>query len=132
MPRVVVLAVGYDPVLLETRSQVLEGAGYTVVVIRSLKRAVTEFLEGDFDLIVLCHSIPQDDRQRFADLIRGHSPRTPIAFVSSSLGQYDASADLTIESNPTDLLSGLRELLSRNQKRLHDRDTRPQKSQAPR
>lgn len=48
MPRVVVLAVGYDPVLLETRSQVLEGAGYTVVVIRSLKRAGHRVSRGRF------------------------------------------------------------------------------------
>jgi hypothetical protein len=31
MPHTLVLAVGRDPVLLETRSQVLQAAGYTVI-----------------------------------------------------------------------------------------------------
>ncbi|HEY6971030.1 MAG TPA: hypothetical protein VJA94_17600 [Candidatus Angelobacter sp.] len=112
MSGVVALAVGYDPVLLQTRTQVLKSAGYTVVAEQSLKRAIARFLEGDFDLVVLCHSISQDDRHRFADFIRGHSPRPPIVFVSSGLVQYDASADLTIDNDPKDLIWGLRELFN--------------------
>ena len=121
MPRVVVLAVGYDPVLLKTRGQVLQSEGYTVVSVRSLKRAITQFAEGDFDLVVLCHSIPQEDRQRLAYLIRGHSSRTPIVFVSSGLCQYEPSADLTTENNPDDLLSDLREVLRKNRE-MDDRE----------
>lgn len=118
MPRVVVLAVGYDPLLLDTRSRVLQNAGYTVVSARSLRQALTQFHEGDFDLVVLCHSIPEEDRRQFACLIREHSSCTPIVFVSSGLGQYDRTADLTTENNPDDFISALREILSRSRERL--------------
>jgi CheY-like chemotaxis protein len=53
-----ILAVGQDPVLLKTRSQVLRAEGFTVVPVLSLIKAIGYLLEGDFDLILLCHSIP--------------------------------------------------------------------------
>jgi hypothetical protein len=59
MPPVVILSVGLDPVLLETRGKVLA---------------------------VLCHSIPAEDPKRFAYLIHQRSPRTPIVFVASGVG----------------------------------------------
>ena len=130
MPRVVVLAVGYDPLLLETRSRVLQSAGYTVTSVRSLKQAVSQLLEGDFDLVVLCHSIPEGDRQRFASLIRRHTLRTPVVFVSATPGQLDSSADVTVENDPNDLVSGLREALRGHRERLDDQDSHePPKSQ---
>jgi DNA-binding response OmpR family regulator len=133
MRGVVVLAIGYDPVLLETRSQVLRSAGYTVVSARSLKQAIPQFLEGDFDLVVLCHSIPEEDRQRFMNLIRRHTSRTPVVFISSGFGQLDRSADVTLENDPDDLVAGLREVLSRNRERVNDRNGQgPQRPQVGR
>lgn len=120
MPRVVVLVVGYDPLLLETRSRVLQSAGYAVTSVRSVKKAVSQFLEGDFDLVVLCHSIPEGDRQRFASLIRGRSSRTPVVFVSAAPGQLDPSADVTVENDPNDLVSGLREVLRGHREQFDD------------
>src|SRR6185312_11160967 len=114
MPQIVVLTVGNDPVLLETRSQVLRTAGYIVVSARSIKQAITKFLEGDFDLIVLCHSISEEERQRFTAFIRERNSRTPVVFVASSLGQRDPLADVTTQNDPQDLLTGLREALTRN------------------
>ena len=50
MPLGVALAVGLDPSLLRTRSQVLQSAGYIVVSASSVKEAVDYFQAGDFDL----------------------------------------------------------------------------------
>ena len=58
MPYTVVLMVGQDRVLTETRSQVLRIAGYTVVPAFTLRQAMDEFVSGDFDLVLICHSIP--------------------------------------------------------------------------
>lgn len=111
MPHILVLAIGRDPLLLETRSQVLQGAGYTVVPELSLKKAVARFSEGDFDLVLLCHSIPAKDRELLTQLLREHTSRTPIVSVSSNLSAFDSFADATVESDPKELLVGLRELL---------------------
>jgi CheY-like chemotaxis protein len=111
MPHTLVLAVGRDPVLLETRGQVLQSAGYTVVLELSLKKAVAKFDEGDFDLVLMCHSIPAKDRELLTQLLRQHTSRTPIVSVAVNLCDLDSFADATIGNDPKELLVGLRELL---------------------
>jgi CheY-like chemotaxis protein len=113
MPHTLVLAVGRDPVLLETRSQVLQGAGYTVVPELSLKKAVVRFRDGDFDVVLLCHSIPGVDRERLVRSIREHTSRTPIVSIATTLGQRDLFADATLDSDPGELLNGLHDVLSK-------------------
>jgi CheY-like chemotaxis protein len=113
MPHTLVLAVGHDPVLLETRSQVLQGAGYTVVPELSLKKAVAMFRDGDFDVVLLCHSIPCVDRERLVRSIREHTSRTPIVSIATTLGQRDLLADATIDSDPGELLNGLHDVLNK-------------------
>jgi DNA-binding response OmpR family regulator len=66
----IALAVSLDPSLLRTRSQVLQSAGYIVVSASSVKEAVDYFQAGDFDLVILCHSLPAKDRERLTSLIR--------------------------------------------------------------
>jgi CheY-like chemotaxis protein len=111
MPHTLVLAVGRDAVLLEMRSKVLQAAGYTVIPELSLKKAVAKFREGDFGLVLLCHSIPGQDRERLTRLLREHTSRTPIVSVSASLSALDSFADATLGNDPKELLGGLRELL---------------------
>jgi len=120
MPHTLILAVGSDPVLLETRSQVLQAAGYTVIPERSLKKAVAIFREGDFDLVLLCHSIPAQDRERLTRLLREHTSRTPIVSVSPSWSALDSFADATIGNDPKELILGLRELLVKKTATLPD------------
>ena len=113
MPHIVVLMVGRDRVLVETRSQVLRTAGYTVVPAFTPRQAIDEFVRGDFDLVLLCHSIPGDARERMASVIREHTSRTPIVSVASFDGQFDDFADATIENDPNLLIDSLREVLHR-------------------
>lgn len=58
MPRVVILSVGNDEALLRSRNAVLRTAGYVVIEASSPRHAMAEFIGGDFDLVILCHSIP--------------------------------------------------------------------------
>ena len=111
MPYTVVLMVGQDRVLTETRSQVLRMAGYTVVPAFTLRQAMDEFVSGDFDLVLICHSIPQDARERLVDVLRKHTSRTPIISVASFDGQLDGFADGTIKNDPSLLVAGLRNIL---------------------
>ena len=98
----------------------LQAAGYTVIPELSLKKAVAKFREGDFDLVLLCHSIPAQDRERLTRLLREHTSRTPIVSVSCSLSGLDSFADATIGTDPKELLVGLRELLAEKRPTLVD------------
>jgi hypothetical protein len=100
-------------VLVETRSQVLRTAGYIVIPAFTPRQAIDEFARGDFDLVLLCHSIPGDIRERLVNIIRAHTSRTPIVSVASFNGQYDDFADATIENDPNLLLDSLTEVLRR-------------------
>jgi CheY-like chemotaxis protein len=119
MTHAVVLVVGKDPVLLETRSRVLRLAGFTVVPAPCPELAVVQFLQGDFDLVLLCHTIPQEERRRLCRSFHQHTPRTPIVSVACCSGQRDTFVDATVESGPAELIAGLNELVARN--RVHFR-----------
>ena len=113
MPHPVVLMVGHDRVLATTRSQVLRSAGYIVVTAFTPRQAIDEFVRGDFDLVLLCHSIPGDARERLVSLLRQHTSRTPIVSVASFDGHFDGFADATVENDPNLLINSLREVLHR-------------------
>jgi DNA-binding response OmpR family regulator len=105
-----ILAVGQDPVLLKTRSQILRTEGFAVVLIFSLSQAIGYLLEGDFDLILLCHSIPVQIRERLVQRIREHT-HTPIVTVAAYSGEHDSFVDATIENDPESLIADLRQVL---------------------
>ena len=111
MALTLVLSVGLDPELLSTRSFILQAAGYIVVSAYSIKAAVNRFQEGDFDLVLLCQSIPTKDRDRLTCWIRESGSRIPVVSVSEKLCQNDASTVVTVGSNPDALLMGMREVL---------------------
>lgn len=113
MPHTLVLMVGRDKTLAETRSKVLQQAGYTVQCVFSLTQAVDKFLAGDFDLVLLCHSVSAEDRERLTLRLREHTSRTPIITVAAFMGQRDPFADATIDNDPGELITGIQEIVRR-------------------
>jgi CheY-like chemotaxis protein len=120
MPLALILAVGQDPTLLDTRNLILRSAGYMVEPARSIGQAISHFRAGDFDLVVVCHSVPAQDRDRLASLIRTSGSATPIVCISAMTGeQHDAFADAIIESDPRMLLCGIKEVLAKAARQYH-------------
>jgi len=113
MAHPVVLMVGHDRVLAVTRSQVLRSAGYIVVTAFTPRQAIDEFVRGDFDLVLLCHSIAGDAREQLVTALREHTSRTPIVSVASFDGHFDGFSDATVENDPHSLINSLREVLHR-------------------
>lgn len=113
MALTLVLSVGLDPEILGTRNIVLRSAGYTVIQAVSLKAAVDCFQALDFDVVLLCQSIPTQEKDRLTSWIRASGSRIPVVSVSEKLGQFDAFADATVASDPKVLLMGIREALAK-------------------
>jgi DNA-binding response OmpR family regulator len=103
--------VGRDPFLMEARKRALQEAGYTVVSSLPPEQPIEQFLPGNFDLVILCHSIPTEERTRLAGRIREHSRRTPIVCLSAKPDRNVAFIDATSETD-TRSISGISELLS--------------------
>jgi hypothetical protein len=100
MPLTLVLSVGLDASLLKNRNIVMRSAGYLVESASSVNEAAHRFLAGDFDLVILCHSVPSRERERLTGLIRASGSLTPVISISGNLRQYDAFATATIEDGP--------------------------------
>lgn len=79
-----ILSVGRDPVLLKTRRSALITAGYAVESVASITGAIEKILEGDFDLILLCNSLREDERLRLVSVCRRRMPCTPVLIVKEN------------------------------------------------
>lgn len=113
MPVALILVVGQDQLILETRCAILRSAGYTVRSASSIRESIDLFHAGDFDLIVLCHSVCAEDRDRITLVIRSNGSRIPILTVASASTDFrEGLADGTLSSRPQDLIKGLTDLLA--------------------
>jgi CheY-like chemotaxis protein len=112
MPRTAILSAGRDRLLLFTRNRVLEEAGYNVTAATTSAETVERFFAGDFDLVILCHSIPIEERERIATLVRMHSPSTPVIVLADLPTRKYEFGDMTIDSDATSLLRSLPEALA--------------------
>lgn len=113
MPLTVVLAVGLDSCLLEEQRAAWRSAGYYVTSTASIKEAINHFEAGDFDLVLLGHSLPEEAKERLALLIRATGSRVPLACIAVSSGHHDSFADATFEQDSSELLSSIDALLKR-------------------
>jgi len=57
MPLTIVLAVGVDSSLLASQRSVWQSAGCCIIA-ASIREAIAKLRDGDFDLVLLGHSIP--------------------------------------------------------------------------
>ncbi len=107
MSRNAILSAGRDRPLLFTRNRVLEEAGYIVTATSTAAETVEKFFDGDFDLVILCHSIPLEERERVATLVHMHSPSTPVIVLADLPTRRFTFGDLTVDSDANSLLQSL-------------------------
>jgi DNA-binding NtrC family response regulator len=112
MQIILVLAVGLDWYLLESHRTAWKSAGVFAISTTSIRGAIDHFQAGDFDVMLLGNSIPAEARERLTFLIRSNSAQVPVISIAGSPGHRDSFADATYAPDSTDLLAGMRELLS--------------------
>jgi len=107
-----VLAVGLDSSLVAGQSSAWQSAGHFVTPVKSIREAIVHLREGDFDLVLLGHSISPDSREKIAILIRAAGSRTPVISITDSQEKSDSFADLAIGNEPANLLKSIREFMA--------------------
>lgn len=110
MPLTIILAVGVESSLLANQRPFWESAGCYVTPVVSIREAIVQFRDGDFDLILLGYSIPIESQERLTFLIRASGSRIPVVCISDSPGHHDGFADATIRNEGDDLLQVIEEL----------------------
>ncbi len=116
MSLTVILAVGLDPSLLASQSSVWQSAGFIVTSTGSIREAIVQIRDGDFDLVLLGHSIPADSRERLTFLIRAIGSQTPVVSITDCSTGCDSFADATVGNEPSKLLNSIEELMAERAK----------------
>lgn len=90
---------------------VLRSAGYFVESSNSIKDAIQRFEAGDYDLVLLCHTISERDRLKLTDLIKDFGSATPVVILATSNALPKCDIALTAQNEPSALLGRLDEVL---------------------
>ncbi len=112
MSSTIILSVGANRTLLETRNMVLRATGYTVESARSLKQAIDRCRAREFDVVIICDSVSSKDRDCLTSWIRAAGSLTAVVSVSRNLGQSDDFADANLGYEPEKFLSGIKDVLT--------------------
>ena len=89
-----ILSISYDPNLLTIRHHILEQRGYAVESAEGFVKALQKCTAGNFDLLIMGHSIPHEDKQALLEatkqscqapviaMLRANEPELPDAIAS--------------------------------------------------
>jgi DNA-binding response OmpR family regulator len=108
----IALAIGFDPWLLESQRTALRSAGCFVTGAGSVGEAMAQLKSGDFDLVLLGHSIPLTNREEVTSLVRGVGSLIPVVCITDPAINSDDIASLRIENQPSSLLQRIAGLLA--------------------
>ncbi len=100
-----ILSAGRDPGLLKKRNSVLAANGYQIAEALDCYEVVEKLLNGHFDLVLLCNSMPEEDRRRLARIIGLYTPSTPVVLISEGPNQdQERLGERTVECRHEQLL----------------------------
>ena len=107
MPQYLLLSVGLDPALMHIRTAVLANAGYSVYPSFAARDAFQIFTFHDIDLVILCHTIPEDQKVNLIASMRQKKRRTPVISIHA-----DGEADHELVDGYVHSLDGPEALLA--------------------
>ncbi len=78
-----ILSVGCDPHLMAVRTMVLHEAGYQVDEANSRGEATRRLRSAKFHLVLICHTIPEPEKDKLVTAARRLQPGLPVVCISS-------------------------------------------------
>jgi DNA-binding response OmpR family regulator len=106
----VVLAIGFDPWLLESQRAVWRSSGHFVTPAGSLGEAIDQFRDGDFDAVLLGEALSAEGRERVISSILGSGSRVPVLCVTEPSSECK-TCEFGANGDPTVLMRRIREML---------------------
>jgi len=113
------LSIGTDPSVLATRSDILKRAGYLVSTATSESSARKILNEANFDLVVVCHSLPPAERMKVLQAVK-QTETTPKIVAIHRGGNETTPVDGSVHSldGPDKLLQTIAEVLGEGTGRI--------------
>jgi DNA-binding response OmpR family regulator len=116
MSQYLILSVGLDPSLMKTRTTLLANAGYSVLPSFTIRDAFQIFTSHDIDMVILCHTIPKEDKIQLIASIRERNKRTPVISLHADGEPKDEPVDRYVHSldGPEAFLSCVAQVLAKS------------------
>jgi DNA-binding response OmpR family regulator len=107
-----VLIVSRDQMLLQTRALIL-GAYFQVESAGRVAEAKAAMAKIAFDLVILCHSIPDDEYRKMIELCESQNPRPKILTLNAATNGHHRAGDgdCALECGPYELLKKTAEMV---------------------
>jgi DNA-binding response OmpR family regulator len=122
MHRSKILAFGHDTTLLQTRELILQHDGFDVVTASEYAEASRILSEQPVDLVLLCHTVREAERQSMLSLAHAVRPDAQVlVLVRASFDNLTQGHDATLctVGNPRTLLAAVHELTCHSLEFLH-------------
>ena len=100
-----VLSISYDPDLLRTRELLLKQMGHRVASAEGYAEAIRLCKDSKFDLIIMGHSIPHEDKRAMLRECRKSCYCPVLALLRSNEPPLE-KADRSVDSSDTDAFIG--------------------------
>jgi DNA-binding response OmpR family regulator len=106
------LNASYEEALLETRSSLLEQAGFHVLNASNFVQVRKACAFGP-SLIILGHSIPYDECKRIREVVREFCPAVPVLSLTRGYGWEVAEGEhaMNAQEGPEALVARVKEIL---------------------
>ena len=111
-----ILSISYDATLLKTRQHLLEQKGYSVTSAEGFTEAMECCHGGDFDLVVIGHSIPHKDKEAIFKAVQQTCAAPVIALSRGSEPPLKGAADIVDPMNPVKFLDAVDRVFANKQK----------------
>jgi len=107
-----ILSISYDEVLLSTRQLLLENVGHRVTSALGLGQALKLCRTEKFDLVIIGHSIPEQDKERIIQAVR-EMRQTPVLVLLKFSERAHKSANYNHElHSPEQFVEAVKTILS--------------------
>ncbi|HEV2989006.1 MAG TPA: hypothetical protein VG759_11225 [Candidatus Angelobacter sp.] len=107
------MSISYDESLLRARHWILETAGFNVTSAFGLAQATTHVRSGAFDLVIIGHSIPRQDKKSLLKMLRSHHHCRVLALYKAGDEPFECAAHwLEAGEGPEALVSAVRKILN--------------------
>ena len=116
-PKPRILSVSYDELLLRMRHMILQNESYAVVSTHGFDQSMQQCRKGGFDLFVLGHSIPNQDKRQMVETFRRKCAAPIISLTRGASEQRVDQADFHMEPDPETLLKLISEIVKKKRQR---------------
>ena len=107
-----VLSISYDESIMKTRHYIFEQAGFDVISVWGFSDAMAQCKDGKFDLVVLGHTLPPQDKTALVSALR-EKCHCPIVSIRKPGQSKHPDADYSVDAGegPEAVLAAVRHAL---------------------